>query len=835
MTGAPPPPESVTGSAQELRGRLARLRRRARTLFAVAGLARWGSTVVAALVLFFVADWTLDLPLGVRRFVRLGLLDRPDGLGAAAWGLLLALSAAAAVAATRSRRGTAPLFAFAAAGLSGVLVWAAVRFLHPLGRPLPDQELALAVERRYGEINDRVAAALDFEAELRAPSRGESRAMMETVVRDAAVATRDLEFAQAVSARGAARWTAGSLAGAAIATLLAILSPENFGLWVERSLLARDVSWPRATDILAVRLVEGGGVVVRDPDEPLEVTVGRPLTVHAQARGRVPTEVVLLDLVEGGRPLPRRMFALPGRDGLFQVEIRDVRRPFEFVLQGGDDDDFEPRYRVEITVPPRVLDVRSHLAYPAYLDRAPEEVEGGSVAVPEGTRVTVAFATDSPIAHAEALMTEGVLVAAPAGADGRAFSFAFDASESTRYRLRLVTAEGRENDPAEDTYEVRVEPDRPPQVRWVHPRGPFETTPRGRVPLLVVAEDDHAVREVRLEVRLGEAIILDEGLVPFGARGAGEAAGAGRPANDGPYGRAVVRSYVPLDVPDLTDAGGRSPDAPARLTVRFTVTDSKGIAKPGPWTSVDVYRPVEMERTLASRRSGVRAALVAAQMDQNGRRQQLDALMAGDVGDAERDELRTIQFAQAKIAQDVDQAVRDLLAIFNGFVYDRLGAENPNEKILARFDAHHRRTYGRDPGEDGAGEAAPGVFAGDPVFPYALYDELVQLWRGRSIFDTGLLDRMLAVLEDAVDAAARLAPAAHESLSAAVESPTGERLAAARKAQDALHAALGRTLASMSSWQSLNDMILLVRRVLEEQDALNERLDARAAPGPDRR
>ena len=88
------------------------------------------------------------------------------------------------------------------------------------------------------------------------------------------------------------------------------------------------------------------------------MAIGRPLVVHAWAEGRVPDEVLLVDRVEGARALPRRMFPVPDAPGLFLLEIRDVRRPFDFVLQGGDDTDETPRYRVAITVPPRVLRCR---------------------------------------------------------------------------------------------------------------------------------------------------------------------------------------------------------------------------------------------------------------------------------------------------------------------------------------------------------------------------------------------------------------------------------------------------------------------------------------------
>jgi hypothetical protein len=198
-------------------------------------------------------------------------------------------------------------------------------------------------------------------------------------------------------------------------------------------------------------------------------------------------------------------------------------------------------------------------------------------------------------------------------------------------------------------------------------------------------------------------------------------------------------------------------------------------------------------------------------------------LLGSEIGDAERDLLKSIQFNQAKIAQDTDKAVQGLLEIFNAWVYDRLGAEIPNERILAILDRHHRLTYGTAATTEGD-EADATARAGDPVFPYAVYDEIVQAWRDREIFDTGLLDRMLVVLGEATDAAARVAPAAHRT---AIRVAEGEaELERLLEAQDAVIATLDRVLDAMRSWQSLTQVILHLRAILEEQEALNERLES---------
>ena len=72
-------PQSAPSSVVEIRRGLGSLRRRIRTIFALIGGAHVLIALVGAVVLFFLADYFLDLPLGVRRFVRLGLLDQPEG------------------------------------------------------------------------------------------------------------------------------------------------------------------------------------------------------------------------------------------------------------------------------------------------------------------------------------------------------------------------------------------------------------------------------------------------------------------------------------------------------------------------------------------------------------------------------------------------------------------------------------------------------------------------------------------------------------------------------------------------------------------------------------
>ena len=275
--------------------------------------------------------------------------------------------------------------------------------------------------------------------------------------------------------------------------------------------------------------------------------------------------------------------------------------------------------------------------------------------------------------------------------------------------------------------------------------------------------------------------------------------------------------YVPLEIATLTDEVGIAPLASAKLAARTIAVDSKGQRKESTWVPLDVYGGVDLQRLLADRRSSVRAEVTAVLAEQRSRRTQLAELIGSPIGDAERDLLKSIQFNQAKIAQDTNDAVQGLLEIFNAWVYDRLGAEIPTERVLAILDRHHRKTYGAAPETDEATQR------GDPVFPYAVYEEIVRAWRDREIFDTGVLDRMLVVLAEGTDAATRATPNAHQTAIrvAGEEAPLEELLAA----QDDVIATLDRVIDAMRSWQSLTQVILHLRSILEEQEALNERIE----------
>ncbi|MCC7139653.1 MAG: hypothetical protein IT460_14615 [Planctomycetes bacterium] len=804
--------------------RLGRLRARVRTLLAATGVARLLAWAAALVLVWVLADVVLDLPLGVRRFVRSGLLTGPGDLSPLLYGLATAGALGAFVVALRHRSGLAGVFAFALAGVPGVLAWVLGHHLvAPLRVALPDEALALSVERSFASLKDRVAAALDFDRELAAPTRGESPAMMARVVEEAGREVEGLAFAKVASARALLRHGLAALGATAVLAGVAVAMPSTLGLWARRSLLLEDVAWPRATTLVAVVLDAAGHETEKDPATPYVAALGQPLTVLARARGRVPSEVEIVDRVVapdgGGEPLSHRMRAA-AEEGRFEHEFRDVRGDFTFVLRGGDDRDDAPEYRVVVRVPPRVTALRADLVYPAYLGLPPRRVEGGTLSVPEGTQVAVAFDCDPSVVRAEAFLDEAPVAVTREGPTAR---LRFEATKSLRYRLRIVTADGRENDAAADTYEVSVEPDTPPRPEWVWPRGPTEVTANGRVPLFAQTRDDHGVADLVLEVLPVAAAAPTR--VPLAARTAADASGA----NDRPYGADAILSYVPLEVASVLDRDGKPLVAPTRFQVRVVAKDAKGQEAAGPWAAVDVLRPDEIERGFAAARARVKQDVEAVRGDVKALADLAAQLAASGTaaGESERQVLRDVQFRAGKSRTDLDRAARGVGALFTSYVYDRLGGQAPTEALLALFDRRHRATFSRATDARGAGAPDAPAVAADAetdVFPWALFREVVRARRDRLVFDTGVVDKMITVLERAVEAADERAPAALEAAATSARGGSPDELAALAETLSLWKTSLDATVAAMAEWQSLSELTLFLRRLIEEQEAIDRDL-----------
>ena len=138
-----------------VRKRLHGVRRTLRSLYLTEGIARVLLTLIAFLLLTFALDFLLDLPVEVR-LVLLG--------GGILWVL--------------------------------TVLWR--KFLRRLAIRIPDDDLALLVEREYPELRDRLISAVQFARQDEWDKQFNSPELVEALITDAEQATASIDFKRVI-------------------------------------------------------------------------------------------------------------------------------------------------------------------------------------------------------------------------------------------------------------------------------------------------------------------------------------------------------------------------------------------------------------------------------------------------------------------------------------------------------------------------------------------------------------------------------------------------------------------------------------------------------------
>ncbi len=423
-----------------IHGILATLRRKVRAAWMARGTAYVAATVCTLIVVSFLLDFALEMPVAVR-----------------AVHLILALI-----------------------GLGVVVRW---MLLRPLSRGLDEESLVQTVEHGVPELADRLASALDFERRIADPNEPESKSMMASVITDARELAKTVNPGRLVDPRPARRAAGAALLGAVAVASLGLSSPTAFGIWFQRGVLLADVPWPRKTNVRVLDLVEG---------EPLALTRGSDLRVVAVAEGKQP-RLLELHFEELGEPAAaddasedgtaedetaeprviasdvRKMYPVEGEDGHFAFDFRSVSSSFRFWVTGGDDQDRRPLYEVRAVVPPRIASITATIVYPGYAGLPNGTSREPSVEVLEGSTVVFDLRTNMPVSAARMIPPDGEPRDIALGGSNDEIQLEFEVTKSLEFHIELTASAGQMNRPEEDVFYVRTVEDRAPSVRVLFP------------------------------------------------------------------------------------------------------------------------------------------------------------------------------------------------------------------------------------------------------------------------------------------------------------------------------------------------------------------------------
>lgn len=650
-----------TRQIEQLERLLADQRTALRRRFAIHGLGWMLAAIAGALVVYFLTDRALRLPVGVRLLASAALLV----------GSVLAL-----------RR----------------------RVVYPLRAPVGRDDVAVAYERLFPDLREGLISAVQLGDRLRDPSaplRNQSEEMIARVIEQTAGRIGALPTRPLLDPRRTARvWTvAASLALAAGVGIVG--QPHIVGVFVQRA-LGFDVPYPRETE-LVVRLPEDTqDFIVERRGEVAHVTMaaGNDLPVLVDVEGIVPREVVLE--VEGGRGIPPVVPMTTRGPARFRHMFRRVTGELSFRARGGDGESAE--VRVTTLQPPRVANVRAVLQYPAYTGLASITQAGGNIEALEGTEVELLVATTADAVRARLLFLESGLeipleTRTVQDDEGPQTVHAgkFVLTRSDRYQIELTSAKGLQN-PRPGAYPVVAIADHAPVGRLLLPASEDLNVllPSAVLPVRLEIRDDFGIAGAQATFKVGKDQKTST-LPLFAGAGTGTAPR-----------RLLVTELVPLAALPVADAKVTVGDT-IGLSVRMTdVKLPEALTTDLPEREMFVVDDGDLARRIAGHFRRIREDVEQAYTLQEDRHDRLrdvrEELAGGAAQDAVRSDLAIVQVGQARLSS-IARRIRDELGrSFNVHLFNGLEASPHAATVQQLFVDYHR-------GQDEAESVLPGFYA----------------------------------------------------------------------------------------------------------------------------
>lgn len=561
-------------------------------------------------------------------------------------------------------------------GIGVLAVWIVARLLiGRLLRRLPDDSLALLVERHHPDFGGRLVTAV----QLSRPDRqGDAYApgLLEVVHRQAAALANRVDPRRIFRRQPLVR--KGLLVGPLVVAsiVLAATRPDTFVQAAGRLSLWSDDPWPRRAELQMVGVelptvsaaedTESRTELIPFQDRIVRLPRGSSATLRIRARadGAIVPDVCTLyywgdDGTRGQANLRRVGRVVDGFQSFLLDSSPLAGLTESLTLQIRGLDARLDGYRIEAVPPPVISGLRVEMRYPEYL--RPPDATGADVAadyragirVREGSEVTLVATSDRPLGELDLEIRDDLGVREPGevefSGDRRQARLRFDRVTSAT-RVRMV--------PRDDSgisaqspyrYFLGIVSDEPPSVTTRLQGIGSAITPIARLPVVARAEDDYGVESLRIvltaaandgEGEPGEpppandgdtaADPQDEGIEASSpasdARGPTMAVATPRPDREG-------RAETVLDLRDLAADGEFAELAPGQTVRLFgEAQDAYDLRERAPSRSevfrLQVVTPEQLLALLERRELAYRSRLEQTIDETRGLRDSLDSLRA---------------------------------------------------------------------------------------------------------------------------------------------------------------------------------------------------------------
>ena len=388
-------------------------------------------------------------------------------------------------------------------GVIGAVGYLLYRYLiQPLRVKLTPHDVALNVERKHQDLEDRLVSALQFgEVETEDPIQSH---LLQRLVTDAVERTEDIDFKATVDKSKKRKHVGIAVAALAVCTLIALIFPTELNTSLNRLLSP----WEKTEPVYTTKLIvePGNARILR----------GRSLAINLEVTGKAADKARLIytkrDPAADTTHLPSAsggiqgghqeidMVRIKGEKRKFGYELFNINENMEYYVTANGTE--SERYTVEVFDMPKVTAIEIAYTYPEYTQLKPIIQQGdGNIRAVAGSQAEVRITTNKAIESAT-LTVEAQEPTPMAIFDGRTLTTTLDVLNDGKYTVELLCVDGFNNQtPIE--YTIIAIPDEPPDIVIKEPGRDIKATKLEEVRVLAEATDDYGVENMTLMYSIG--------------------------------------------------------------------------------------------------------------------------------------------------------------------------------------------------------------------------------------------------------------------------------------------------------------------------------------------
>jgi len=284
----------------------------------------------------------------------------------------------------------------------GLVAWVAIRLL----RSMRVKALALVLERRFPELDDRLITAVEAADDPEIGNSSITSAMLQQTIADAARIVSRLDLGSVFDKQPIRR--AVIIACVVVASILGLTVADSAAMerWIAGYIGLRDGYWPRETDLIVRVLVQPGDRVRDFVDGRYKHAKGTDLTlqIDVPTGKKIPDQIRLDVELADGRGI--RVFLTRVGEEPFRHTLPGLLDDAELWVTGGDYTNARA-YRVEVVQPPDIQGLVLHCLFPEYTglnDRASghvirtrQQVNGAQTSLPMATDFILEATANKPL------------------------------------------------------------------------------------------------------------------------------------------------------------------------------------------------------------------------------------------------------------------------------------------------------------------------------------------------------------------------------------------------------------------------------------------------------